>query len=115
MELYAQDEFRARPNLSLTYGLRYTYYGQPFDAQDRAANFDPAVYNPANAPQLNPANGTVVPGTGQLYNGVIITDLKRAAASFPTGAAINSPFGLSLVRLDADNFAPRIVVSWGPF
>jgi hypothetical protein len=115
MEMYAQDEFRLRPNLSLTYGLRYTYYGQPFDAQDRAANFDPALYNPANAPQLDPSNGTVIPGTGQLYNGVIITDLNRAAASFPTGAAINSPFGRALANRDANNFAPRIGVSWDPF
>jgi hypothetical protein len=115
MELYAQDEFRVLPNLSLTYGLRYTYYGQPFDAQDRAANFDPTVYNPANAPQLDPADGTVILGTGQLYNGVIITDLNRAAASFPTGAAINSPFGRALARRDANNFAPRVGVSWDPF
>jgi hypothetical protein len=61
--VFAQDEWKVLPNLSFTYGLRWEYYGVPFEAHGNLSNL------------FTPANGTapftftpVGPGTGhQLY------------------------------------------------
>jgi len=109
LEAYVQDEFRLLRNLTLTYGVRYTYYGQPVDDLGRATNFDPAFYNPGLAPSLDPT-GALIPGTGQPQNGVIITGLSPVAdASQP------SPFGHAVARQTFDNFAPRFGLAWDPF
>ncbi len=72
-DFYGQDEFHIRPNLTLTYGVRYTHYGQPFDALNRNSNFLPSAYNPANTQQIDPSSGLIVPGTGVPLNGVILS------------------------------------------
>jgi len=40
---FAEDNFRIRPNLTLSLGLRYEYNTPAVDAQDRANVYDPAV------------------------------------------------------------------------
>ena len=47
---FAQDEFRVRRNLTLYYGVRYSFFGSPYDKNGLLSNFDPALYNRANAP-----------------------------------------------------------------
>jgi hypothetical protein len=42
---FAQDTFRVRPDLTITFGLRYEYNTPPVDAQNRANLFDPAAGN----------------------------------------------------------------------
>jgi hypothetical protein len=40
---FAQDTWRARPDLTVTAGLRYEFNSPPVDAQDRANVYDPAA------------------------------------------------------------------------
>lgn len=101
-ELYAQDEYRVRPNLTLDAGVRYSHFWQPFDSNNLLTNFDPALWDPAKAPQVNPANGNIVPGTGDPLNGIIINNQ-------------NSPFGSKVSNEDLNRFAPRIGFAWDPF
>jgi hypothetical protein len=44
--LYAQDRWKIRHNLTLTYGLRWEYEPPITDKLDRIANFDPNLTNP---------------------------------------------------------------------
>jgi hypothetical protein len=44
--LYAQDRWKIRANLTLTYGLRWEHEPPIKDKLDRLANFDPALANP---------------------------------------------------------------------
>ncbi len=50
-EYYAQDTWRVRPNFTVTYGIRHSFFRQPTDASgpggsSRLVNFDPAAYDP---------------------------------------------------------------------
>jgi carboxypeptidase family protein len=101
-DFYGQDEYHIRPNFTLTYGVRFTHYGQPFDAEDRNTSFSPAAYDPAKAQQIDPATGLIVPGTGVPLNGVIISGQ-------------NSPFGRAVANQPALNVAPRVGAAWDPF
>ncbi len=42
---YGQDAWKIRPNLTLTYGLRWEYTVPVYDRRDRLANFDPSLPN----------------------------------------------------------------------
>jgi len=49
IELYGQDDWRASRRLTLNLGVRYSYFGQPYDVGDELSNFDPALYSKLNA------------------------------------------------------------------
>lgn len=102
LDFYGQDQFRIRNNLTLTYGVRYTHYGQPFDALDRNSNFSPAAFDPTKAQQIDPTTGLIIPATGVPLNGVIISGQ-------------NSPFGRAVASQPNLDFAPRVGIAWDPF
>jgi hypothetical protein len=103
-EAFAQDAFRVLPNLTLTYGVRYSYLGQPTDANGQATSFDPALFKPAMAPKISLANGqiTSAAGTYDPLNGVIV-------------GGKNSPFGNAVANQSAALLAPRVGFAWDPF
>ena len=103
-EAWAQDDFRISPRLTLYMGVRWSYFAQPTDTNHLLDNFDPALYSAANAPQINPANGNLVLGTGTnpSTNGIIV-------------GGVSSPFGSKVGNDVHKNFAPRLGVAWDPF
>jgi hypothetical protein len=103
-EFYGQDEWRIRPNLTLSYGLRYSIFRQPTDGANRLTNFDPHLFDPAKAPVLD-ASGFIVPGGNPNYdplNGIIL-------------GGHNSPYGSAVAGQVNTNFAPRFGMAWDPF
>ena len=100
-ELYVQDDFRVRPNLTLNLGVRYSIFRQATDGNGFLNNFDPSKYDPAKAPKID-SSGNLVPGTGDPLNGIII-------------AGKNSPYGSKVTNENNGNFAPRFGFSWDPF
>jgi hypothetical protein len=111
-ELYAQDEYRFRPNLTLYYGVRYSRFGQPNDRNGRLSNFDPKLYNPANAPQIR-GDGTRVAGTGNFCNGMFVNSQNFKTATGCTPGT--SPFGDEIAKTPNHDFAPRVGLAWDPF
>ena len=101
-EFYAQDEWHAVPRLTVSYGLRYSYFQTPFDTGNKLTSFDPSLYTAANAPTINPKTGLIVPGTGTGTNGVI------------TGG-VNSPNGRYITSQNKTNFAPRLGLAYDVF
>ena len=104
-ELYAQDDFKVNPHLTLYMGVRWSLFEQPTDSRGEMDNFDPALYNAAAAPAVNPANGNYVTPISQLSpptDGIIV-------------AGKTSPFGDKVGNTVYHNFAPRLGLAWDPF
>jgi hypothetical protein len=113
IEMYGQDDYRVRPNLTVSYGLRYSMFRQPTDANNQATSFDPSRFNPAHVPVLDdqgllctpqtmPCSGTS--NTNPDYdplNGVII-------------GGRNSPYGTKVASESNNGFGPRIGMAWDP-
>ena len=51
-EGFLQDNWKVNPRLSLNLGVRYSYYGQPWDANGLLSNFNPSTYGPSKAPTI---------------------------------------------------------------
>jgi hypothetical protein len=102
IEFYGQDEYRIRPNLTLNYGLRYSLFMAPTYGNGELSTFDPKLFNPADAPALNP-DGTFPGGadSGTYTNGIIV-------------GGKNSPFGQAVARTFHRGFGPRIGFAWDP-
>ena len=84
-DLFVQDEWRVRANLTLNLGLRYEYVSPYTEINNRLVNLDVAPGFTAVAPVLAGAAG---PFTG--------------------------PFPRTLVNPDRNNFAPRAAFAWKP-
>jgi hypothetical protein len=93
-DLYAQDEWKMRANLTLNLGVRYEYVSPLTEENSRIANLDLSpgvlVENAALPPLVTP----ILPGQAGPYSGRLPN---------------------SLVRPDRNNFAPRIGFAWKPF
>jgi len=83
--LYAQDDFRLSPRLSVTLGLRYELAPPPVEKYNHIVNLDVARWFTGVAPVLPDESG---PYTGH--------------------------FPRSLIDTDRNNFAPRVGVAWRP-
>ena len=71
-EALAQDSWKATQKLHVDYGVRYTI-NVPYSAVWRnMAVFDASFYDPSKAVSIDPKTGYVVPGSGDLYNGMVI-------------------------------------------
>ena len=124
LEWYAQDKWKINNNLTLDYGVRFSWaMAQRLSAGN---NFAPSLFSPANAPVLyvptnkvdanklplaqDPTTGALVPGayaglfvpnTGNLQNGILNVNAK----GFPQGTV----YGNGVI------FAPRIGFAYDPF
>ena len=94
-DLYAQDEWKMRANLTLNLGVRYEYVSPLTEISNRLVNLDlsPGVLNPALPLGATPV-APILAGQAGPYSG-----------SLPD----------SLVRPDRKDFAPRIGFAWKPF
>ena len=111
-EAYAQDEWKLRRNLTLYAGVRYSFFGSPYDRNGRLSNFAPDLFRTANAPLVE-GDGDRVPGTGNYCNGLIVN--TNGSASFPNCTPALSPWGKYVIDVPKNDFAPRIGLAWDPF
>ena len=107
IEAFGQDEWRVKGNITFYYGMRFTRFGQPWDSNGHMTSFDPFLFNLSQAFQVT-ANGNRVPGTGNPFNGIIVSSLS------PGSGPTVSPFGKAMARTP-NNFAPRVGIAWDPF
>ncbi len=99
LEPYVEDQIKLK-NVTLTAALRYQYYQPEYETHNNFGAFVPSLWGPNKAPTVNP-DGTIVPGTGDLLNGIVV-------------AGKNSPYGRALFPGHRNAFAPRLGVAWDP-
>jgi hypothetical protein len=101
-EMYAQDTWKPRGNVTVDMGVRYSLYPPVTDANNVLTSFLPSRYNAANAPKCANAACTLIQlGTGDPLNGIIV-------------AGQNSPYGNAVYAFDKTNIQPRIGLTWDP-
>jgi hypothetical protein len=120
-EFYVQDDWKVTPRLTLNLGIRYSYFPSPTDANNTLLNFDPAVYNPANAPVIvtstGAPNGQFQSGNAAIYaNGLIFpTGATCSAAQAIAPLATCSPYGARVNPSSNNNWGPRFGLAYDPF
>ncbi|HOB52303.1 MAG TPA: TonB-dependent receptor [Acidobacteriota bacterium] len=110
LHLFAQDDWRLRPNLTLNLGLRYEYYSAAFDSRGLMSNLDDSVML---------SRGYRLPNPGNYYDPANWSD-----GDWRTGAPLWTGDGVDIYIIDEDhplyhapknNFGPRLGLSWDPF
>jgi hypothetical protein len=72
VEAFVGDSWKASQKLHVDYGVRYSVI-VPYHAIWRnMAAFDPAYYDPSKAVTVDPKTGTILPNSGDRYNGMVI-------------------------------------------
>ena len=111
-EFFVQDSWKVSPKLSLEIGVRYQYLQPMYTVANNMANFDQSLYNPAQAVRVT-LNGTVVPGSGNPYNGLI-----RAGSGVPSDQQGRVPGSTGTLFSQIPAGAPRGLYNpaslWGP-
>ncbi len=99
-EFYVQDVFKFRPNLTLTYGLRYSLYPAPYEV------------NGTQVIPLTNLSQYFADRVGASALGIPSYALSTAQISYALGGPANN--GPGYYPTDKNNFAPRLAMAWSP-
>jgi len=102
-EPYFQDDWRVTKKLTLNLGLRWSIFGRYQEKFDQEYGFSTGAFVAANAPQFNLPSvsaETLVPGTGNVFNGFIQCGAKGVVTGCEKNKWINP--------------GPRLGFAWDP-
>jgi hypothetical protein len=99
-EFFLQDAWKARPGVTVDFGVRYVVYPGVVDVNDVLTNFVPSRFDPASAPAWSSSAATaLVVGSGDFTNGITV-------------AGQTSPYGRRIHATQWDRIMPRLGFSW---
>jgi hypothetical protein len=97
-EMYAQDSWKIKPNLTFTYGVRYSLFSPPWETNGLQVS-----------PNVNLSNWFALRGQNMLQG---IGSSAAPLLSFNLAGPANGKPGF--YDWDYKNFAPRLAVAWSP-
>ena len=102
-EAFLQDDFKLSPRMTVSAGIRWSYFGTPTESTKNLSNFDPRSYKDSTAAKIDSVSGNIIASSVTLpySNGIIV-------------GGKNSPFGNKTGDDQWFNLAPRIGVAWDP-
>jgi hypothetical protein len=106
-EAYVQDSWKVNRRLTLEYGIRWAYEGPTYThGQYLQSYFEPDLYDRNQSVKVNTQtgtilNGTIIPGSGNPYNGLV----QEGSGGLPLGG----------VQHRHNNWAPRLGFAYDPF
>ena len=71
-EFFAQDSWKVTPKLKLELGVRETILQPYYALWGNYDVFDARFYDPKKAVSIDPRTGSIIPGSGNIYNGMVI-------------------------------------------
>jgi hypothetical protein len=95
LEPYVQDNWRITPRLTLNLGLRLSLFGTYHDISNQSGNFEPPTWNVNAAPLIDEDGsvtgqaGAIVPGSGDIFNGLVRCGVNGVYAGCMTGHLFN--------------------------
>jgi hypothetical protein len=106
-EFYFGDTWKARRNLTIEYGARWSFLREPYDDNNQMSSWNIAFYDKTK-PASDVCNGlVVVPGTDPCGDAN-----KLTGSTFSHGTqGVNR----ALVANNNHNIAPRLGISWDPW
>lgn len=110
-EWYIGDTWKARRNLTLSYGFRWSFFREPYAQNNEWTSWSPAYYDPSR-PASDACNGIII---------VPYTNPCGAAAAQMAALGISLPLSSgtpgnnrALVNNNNHTIAPRLGVAWDP-
>jgi hypothetical protein len=123
IEWYLEDTWKALPNLSLNFGMRFSVMPPMYEDHNRLASFQPSLYDPSKAvvlyqptleggvrKALNPLTneilpstfiGKVVPGSGDINNGMVVAGTNGYSRGLADSRGLH--------------YSPRLGIAWQPW
>jgi len=113
-EPYFQDDWRVTDRLTLNLGLRFSLLGTYRDRYKHAYNWDPAAYDPTQAPEIDPDGsitgtaGALVPGVGNPLDHRVceVHEFSRAGGSNREARCGKANVWCGGYQFHTDPFAP---------
>lgn len=122
VDAFITDNWRINNKLTVDVGMRYQFAPAMYTAGNNVTNFDPSLYDPAQAVTVLP-NGTIDPTRGGNRNNGLIragdgvpADHQGRTPNYNDPAVLAVPAGAPRGFYDsAHGFAPRLGFAWTPF
>ena len=120
-EAFAGDSWKVSQKLHVDYGVRYSVVVPYHALWGNMAAFDTKYYDPAKAVAVDPKTGTVIPNSGDRYNGMVIPGTgfpSSATGRFPEAgnASLSYLFRGAPTRfsdIQWNDFQPRVGIAYG--